>query len=169
MIREVRAAPLAFEHIVVGELSQALAKCGFEMQPLSSLQDRNEFVPFVRERQGQQEKIGIGRRLYGTEEIAAGVEDEVGSPQDDAQGRFWASLHYMYVQIVTNGTTTLLLTSGKIGWSNTGENWWYFKDKEELRQKLHDEVLPLILTVGLQKLNDRLEDIQAEHATQTAV
>lgn len=170
MIREVKDTPLDFQKIVTDEVGASLAEHGFRLQPPAYPQAEGRLVPFGREREGQREKIWLGLRLYDAEEMAAGVkEDEVGSPRDDAQGRFWASRHYMSVQIVTNYTNADLLRTGKIGWSDTDEDWWYFKDEEELRQKLHDEVLPLILTVGLQKLDDRLEDIQAEHATQTAV
>lgn len=170
MIREVKDAPLDFQNIVTSEIGDFLAQHGFRLQPPAYPQAEGHFVLFGREREGQLELISLSLRLYDAEEMAASIlDDEVGSPRDDAQGRLWASRHYLGVQIITNYTTTRLLKSGKIGWSDTGEDWWHFADEEELRRCLCDEVLPLILTVGFQCLDDNLEDIQAGRKVQTTV
>jgi len=181
MIREVNTPPLVFEHIVTEGLTAPLAAYGFQFEEPFHLY-KNELVPFMRERQSVRESIEFGRCIYDAEEMAASTkEDEVNEPYESGQGKLWRSRHFLYVQLITryiisypgcDSYTTHkssdLLPNGKAGWSPTGDNWFYFADEEDLRRRLQ-EILPLILTVGLQSFNDHLEDIAAEQLTTTAV
>ncbi|MBA3713245.1 MAG: hypothetical protein H0W76_12485 [Pyrinomonadaceae bacterium] len=168
MIREVKDAPLAFERIVVEEMSGPLAAHGLRFEEPFHLY-KNDLVPFTRTRQGIQESIRFARRSYNEETMAAGVEDdEVDQPRsDDPQGLFWPSRHYLIMQFIHNKYVwSHLLRTGTLGGSLTGEELWYYTDEADLRRLLH-EVLPLILSAGLQRFDDRLEDALAERQTPT--
>lgn len=160
MIRQVKLPPFEFERILSEELDEPLSPSNFRLQPpLPS--DKNVLVIYAREREGQCEQIWLSRRLYDTEAIAMEIEDDdVDAPYDDLQGQFWPSRHCLSVQVISNYTTTNLLTNGKAGVARERENWWHFKDEADLRRLLHDKILPLLLTVGLERFDDRLEDIR---------
>lgn len=179
MIHKVGNALLPFEGIVVEEMSVPLVRYNFQLSvPLQS--DKDQLVAFVRERQGLQEKVWFQRALYNEEQMRANdIDDEVDQMREDEQGKFWLSRHYLSVQFIishlvrhpgykpyTSHTTSDLLSTGKVGMRRNDENWFYFADEKDLRRLLQ-EILPLIITVGLQSFDDHLEDISAEQRAPT--
>ena len=166
MIREVHAPPLEFERIVVAAVSAPLAEHGFRFTEPFHLY-KNELVPFTRERRGFEETIEFCRRIYRPDEVEAGeFSDEADRfRRADPQDVFWVSRHLVGVQLLSDkyGRGDLL-TTGRTGWSATGEDWWRFTDEADLRRVLRDEVLPLLVSVALPYFDEALEELPARRA-----
>lgn len=113
-VQVVNAAPLAFEQIVLAEMTTPLAAHGFNHEPPFHL-FKNKSVTFLRERQGQQERIEFQRASYSEEQMQTpATDDEVEyEPHcfEDEQ-RCWVSRHFMVVHFIVNGAFNNLLTSG---------------------------------------------------------
>ncbi len=164
-IRIVDVAELPFEQIVAEELGDALAAHGLQLAPPFP-KFKNRIVTFRRQRlQGIKEKIEIIRALHDAEHMRA--EDAEGEVEaepidfgDEVHGAdpYWVSRHSLTIQFIVDGATNWLQTDGRAGVSD--EHWWDFTDEQDLRRLLRDRLLPLILTAGMQRFDDRLEDYE---------
>jgi hypothetical protein len=164
MIQQVNVSPIAFERVVIESMSEPLLEYEFRAEPIAPYY-QNVSVSFVRVRLGQKESISVGRICYREDRITEDTNDEVDSPRhDDLFGTYYPSRHFFAIDVITNSLISEILRDGRIGMARTDEEKrWYFKDEEDLRRVLREELLPILLKDGLQVLNDNLEDI-AERA-----
>lgn len=176
MLKEITSTPLAFEQIVIEEMTAHLTQHGFQLEPPFYLY-KNQIVTFLRERHKQEERIQFQRAVYGEEEMRTGfidsstkfgvkvpLDDEVDRAPNSSYGSYrWISRHEFCVELMVGTATNYLLTSGKVGISNNEEEWWRFMSEEDLRRVLR-KLLPYILTAGLERFDDRLEDMRTGRA-----
>lgn len=168
MIIIVNTAPLTFEQIVREELQVPLAEHGFQVEATFH-KFGGQMVTFARRREQQQEEIVFQRAFYNSEQMkASDVDDEVESVPIDFGSEvhgpdpYWVSRHSLSVQFLVNGATNWLQRDGRAG---TGDDyWWDFTDEQHLRRLLR-ELLPLILTAGLQDFDLMLEDAREKAST----
>lgn len=157
--------PFPFEEIVKEVCSEPLAAQGFDWKPPAPSWWKNITVDFQRERCGKLEQLWTGRRGYN-EEVLGAYDDEVDIPARNSFGLTYPSRHLLYVNLVSYGGNATLQTDGSRYQQNN--DYFYFADEKDLRVVLHEKVLPLLLTVGLQHLDDCLEDAQNERASKAA-
>ena len=157
MLKQATDGALAFDAIVVKQMSGLLTAQGFQVEPPLP-PDTNNFLLFTRKRHGQVERVGFCRRIYREEDMSkCELNDVVDYAPDEEEGEdLWASRHFLSVQIITNYSHTNLLTSGRVGTNDEGI-WWHFADENDLKRQLR-KITKLLLTVGLRSFDDALED-----------
>jgi hypothetical protein len=157
MIQQVNAPPLEFERTVREVVTDALGSYGFHLD--ADAPSLNTFVSFVRRRQGQWEKINFGRAWHDEKSMTnPNEEDEVDLCQEDEQGKFWPSRHFLYIQHYVNYGGANLFPNGKISHSLAQEHHWRFIDEADLARRLRDEALPMILDASLKWFDVALDD-----------
>jgi hypothetical protein len=50
------------------------------------------------------------------------------------------------------------LTTGEAGIGRNGEQYWYFEDEQDLQKLLAEKIVPLLPTIAMTALDEKLEN-----------